>query len=57
MTDLAKRAGVPVSAFQDWFEEADWIALINLGWRPDRRVLTPVLVKYICDKFLPDYIP
>jgi hypothetical protein len=55
LTDLAKRAGVETSTLQDWFTQDDWIELIKLGWRPQRRKLTVPVVKYIMDKYLTDY--
>ncbi|GAB3761477.1 hypothetical protein GCM10028817_38900 [Spirosoma pomorum] len=55
MTDLATKAGVDVSTFQDWITGDDWKALIDLGWRPNKRILSPSVVKYIMDKIVPDY--
>ena len=55
MTDLAKRANTSVNTFQNWFTVEDWVTLIQLGWRPNKRLLTPPVVKYIIDKYLPEY--
>lgn len=55
MSDLAKRAGVHVTIFQDWLTADDWKHLIDLGWRPNRKKLTTPVVKFITDKYLPDY--
>jgi hypothetical protein len=55
MSDLAKRAGVDVSTFKDWFTQDDKEELEKLGWQAKKRLLPPPVVKYITEKFLPDY--
>ncbi|GEM_PF-4992338 len=57
MSELAKRAGYSdVETFQSLLTPADWHQLIDLGWVPYRRKLTPPVVRYLMDKFLPDYV-
>jgi hypothetical protein len=52
MTDLAMECDMDVTTFQSWLSETDWINLVVLGWRPQKRLLIPSVVKYIRNSLL-----
>ena len=58
LSDIAQRVGYgDVGTFLDCLTPADFQVMIDLGWRPVRtRLLPPPIVKYLMDKFCPDYI-
>ncbi len=58
MTDIAMRAGYDdVTLFQCCITPVDWHTLIDLGWVPYRKKLSPPIVQYLMAKFAPDYDP
>ncbi len=48
--ELADAAGVSPSTLRNWLRD-DKPALLAMGVRDSNRLLPPVAVKYICDKY------
>lgn len=56
MADIAKRAGYDdLQSFQGLLTPADFHAMVDLGWLYYKKLISPPVVKYLMDKFCPDY--